>query len=103
MKNAKAFILSSLWEDPGFVLIEAAMCNLYIISSDCKNGPKEFLKDGENGLLFSNNKKEALCDSLNYFLKIQQKIIKKQKFLAKKNSKKYTIFHHHEVLKNYFL
>ena len=103
MKNAKAFILSSLWEDPGFVLIEAAICNLFIISSDCKNGPREFFKDGENGLLFSNNKKEALCDSLNYFLKIEQKIIKKQKFLAKKNSKKYTLFHHHEVLKNYFL
>ena len=41
MKNAKGFILSSLWEDPGFVLIEA-MCNLFIISSDCKNGPVEF-------------------------------------------------------------
>ena len=36
MKNAKGFILSSLWEDPGFVLIEATMCNLFIISSDCK-------------------------------------------------------------------
>ena len=44
MKNAKAFILSSLWEDPGFVLIEAAMCNLFIISSDCKNGPKRLFK-----------------------------------------------------------
>ena len=43
MKNAEALILSSLWEDPGFVLIEAAMSNLSIISSDCKNGPSEFL------------------------------------------------------------
>ena len=42
MKYAQAFILSSLWEDPGFVLIEAAMCNLLIISSNCKNGPEEF-------------------------------------------------------------
>ena len=44
MKKAEAFILSSLWEDPGFVLIEAAMNNLFIISSNCKNGPEEFLK-----------------------------------------------------------
>jgi glycosyltransferase involved in cell wall biosynthesis len=43
MKNAEALILSSLWEDPGFVLIEAAFCNLFIISSNCKNGPTEFL------------------------------------------------------------
>ena len=35
MKNSKAFILS-LWEDPGFVIIEAALCNLIVISSDCK-------------------------------------------------------------------
>ena len=42
MRNAEAFLLSSLWEDPGFVIIEAAMCNLFIISSNCKNGPSEF-------------------------------------------------------------
>ena len=32
MKNAEACILSSLWEDPGFVLVEAAMNNLFIIN-----------------------------------------------------------------------
>ena len=36
MKQSKAFILSSLWEDPGFVMIEAALCNSLVISSDCK-------------------------------------------------------------------
>ena len=35
LKNSKYFILSSLWEDPGFVLIEAALSNTNIISSDC--------------------------------------------------------------------
>ena len=50
--KAEAFILSSLWEDPGFVLIEAAACNLFIISSDCKNGPREFLDNGKNGILY---------------------------------------------------
>ena len=44
MKRAKAFILSSLWEDPGFVIIESAMNNLFVISSDCKNGPKRIFK-----------------------------------------------------------
>ena len=39
MKKAKAFILSSFNEDPGFVIIEAALSNLFVISSDCKNGP----------------------------------------------------------------
>ena len=67
MKNAEAFILSSLWEDPGFVLIEAAMNNLFIISSNCKNGPTEFLNDGEGGILFKSNKKNALFEAFKNF------------------------------------
>ena len=49
MKNSKAFILSSLWEEVGFVIVEAAICNTFVISSNCKNGPKEFLMDGKAG------------------------------------------------------
>ena len=60
MKKAEAFILSSLWEDPGFVLIESAMSNLFIISSNCKNGPKEILLNGKGGLLFESNQKGEL-------------------------------------------
>ena len=99
MKNAKGFILSSLWEDPGFVLIEAAMCNLFIISSDCKNGPIEFLNGGKNGLLFSNNQENALRKSLEKFLMIDENTIKEKKILAKKNCKKYTLFYHQKILR----
>jgi|TARA_B110001450_G_scaffold249706_1_gene267423 glycosyltransferase involved in cell wall biosynthesis len=55
MKEAEAFILSSLWEDPGFVIIEAAFCKTVIISSNCEPGPKEIIKDNYNGLLFETN------------------------------------------------
>ena len=60
MNNCELFILSSLWEEVGFVIVEAAMCNAYIISSDCPNGPKEFLNNGKNGLLYKNNYKKSL-------------------------------------------
>ena len=30
-----AFILSSKWEEMGFVIVEAALSNLFIISSNC--------------------------------------------------------------------
>jgi glycosyltransferase involved in cell wall biosynthesis len=93
MKNADAFILSSLWEEPGFVLIEAAMSNLFIISSDCPNGPKEFLKNGDAGLLFESNKKNALKEKLEEF-SILRKEIKTKKIKAKKNCFNYTIFRH---------
>ena len=51
-EKSKCFILSSLWEDPGFVLLEAGFSNTFVISSNCKNGPEEILDFGKNGLLF---------------------------------------------------
>ena len=42
LEKSIAFVLTSEWEDPGFVLIEAASTRTTIISSNCKNGPKEF-------------------------------------------------------------
>ena len=30
-------------EDPGFVMIEAAAVDTFVISSDCSSGPKEFI------------------------------------------------------------
>ena len=48
------FILTSKWEDPGFVLVEAAATKTPIISSNCKNGPKEFINNDERGYLYKN-------------------------------------------------
>lgn len=93
MKNAEAFILTSLWEDPGFVIIEAALCNLLVISSNCKNGPVEFLNNGNGGILFESNKNNALNTSLDNFLN-SKSVIKNKKIIAKKNCRKYTLFRH---------
>ena len=93
MKNASIYILPSLWEDPGFVIIEAALCNLPIISSNCSNGPKEFLMDGNAGDLFESNKKGALYKALT-----DHSISLNKKIKAKKNSLKYTNFRHFKKL-----
>ena len=93
MKNAAIYILPSLWEDPGFVIIEAALCNLPIISSNCSNGPKEFLMDGNAGDLFESNKRGALSKALtDYSISLNKKI------KAKKNTLKYTNFRHFKKL-----
>ena len=102
MKNAQSFILSSLWEDPGFVLIEAAYSNLFIISSDCKNGPKEFLKDGKGGLLFKNNQENALMEKLLYQKGMSELDKNKMRVISKKNSKKYSLFQHYLKLHKLF-
>ena len=43
--NCKCFLLTSLWEDPGFVLVEAGIANATVISSNCPNGPEEILEN----------------------------------------------------------
>ena len=54
MKNAYALVLPSLWEDPGFVLVEAGYNGCQVISSDCPNGPSEIVGD-DGGYLFESN------------------------------------------------
>ena len=97
--NAKAFMLSSRWEDPGFVLVEAAALRTFIISSDCPNGPKEILSNGDNGILFKNNDINDLITKFFDFEKMSiddKKIMKKN---ALKNIKRYTIFLHSKKMK----
>ena len=99
LKNSKAFILSSLWEEMGFVIIEAASCNTLIISSNCPNGPSEFLNNGEAGYLFNNNSVNDLVQNLIKFDRDEKSIKYNKILLAKKNVKKFTIFNHYKELK----
>ena len=92
-KYGELFILSSLWEEVGFVIVEAAMSNLFVISSNCPNGPSEFLDGGNNGILFNSNNKGALSDALMNYSKLKQQNEMKKKL--KKNAKKYTLFYHY--------
>ena len=98
LKNSNAFILSSLWEDPGFVLVEAFYSNTIVISSDCKNGPLEILKNGENGFLFKSNSQDSFLQKFYEFNNTNQKDIEIIKLSAKKMSKKYSLFSHYKSL-----
>ena len=98
MKDSDAFILSSKWEEMGFVIIEAALSNLFIISSNCPNGPSEFLNYGKVGILFENNKKNALYQSLIKYSQLEEKIKYKNKIQTKKNSANFTMFRHFKIL-----
>ena len=49
---ADIFVLSSIWEGLGNVIIEALSFNCKVISSDCESGPREILEDGKWGKLF---------------------------------------------------
>ncbi len=95
--NSKYFILSSLWEDPGFVLVEAGMSNTIILSSDCPNGPKEIVEN-ENFLYKSNNEKD-LIKKFELIENMEKDKIFLQKIKIKKRLKDYTMFKHYKSLK----
>jgi glycosyltransferase involved in cell wall biosynthesis len=99
MKKSKCFILTSLWEDPGFVLIEAGYNNCQIISSDCPNGPKEIIKD-DGGYLFKNNDPKSLVETVRLFLGDSETNKLKKKIKVKKRLKSFTIFQHSVILKS---
>ncbi len=96
LKSSDAFILSSLWEDPGFVLIEAAYSNTLIISSNCKNGPVEIIDEERNGFLFESNNKKEFLKVFERFENSKVSSIYEKKLNAKKMSRKYSLFHHYK-------
>ena len=102
MKKAKALVLTSLWEDPGFVLVEAGYNNCQVLSSNCPNGPIEIIGE-DGGYLFESNSKNSLIKTIDFFLKdtAENKISKK--ITLKKRLRKFTSFHHASVLKNKIL
>ncbi len=99
MKKAQALVLPSLWEDPGFVLVEAGYNNCQVLSSNCPNGPVEIIGN-DGGYLFESNSKESLINTIEIFLKdtAENKISKK--IILKKRLKTFTSFNHALQLKN---
>ena len=102
LKNCKAFILSSLWEDPGFVLIEAMVSDCVVLSSNCPNGPKEILEKN-NGLLFQSNSENDFIYNFNHLISLSDSEKKIIKINAKKKIKNYSIFHHYQQLQKLFI
>ncbi len=98
MKKSKCLVLTSLWEDPGFVLVEAGYNNCQVISSNCPNGPKEIISS-DGGYLFDSNNRESLEKTIKNFINDteENKFLKKK--ILKKRVKNFTIFQHSKVLK----
>ena len=101
-KKCYCYILTSLWEDPGFVIIEAAANNASIISSDCSSGPKEILSNGKGGILFKSGSVDSLKENYIKFKRLNEKEIYLQKVCSKKVSANYTKFRHFKKLNSFF-
>ena len=102
IQGSLCVIVSSLWEDPGFVMIEASALKKIVINSNCPSGPKEFFNNGKTGFLFQNNNTESLIKTFDKFMQTKKKKIN---FLIKKSYKKslnYSEISHAKNLKKLF-
>ena len=100
INNAKCLISSSLYEDPGFVIIEAGFLNKFVLAADSKTGPSEILNNSERGILFKNNDYEDLAKKYIEFTNLSSKELNKKIINLKKYSRKFTLYNHFKNLQN---
>lgn len=64
MSNSSLFVLSSIYEGFGLVIVEAMSCGLPIISYACPCGPKDIITHGRNGYLVPCYNEKALSNRI---------------------------------------
>tara|TARA_B100000674_G_scaffold427263_1_gene381907 strand:+ start:236 stop:664 length:429 start_codon:yes stop_codon:yes gene_type:complete len=96
--NCECYVSSSLYEDPGFSLIESGFLNKFVIAADSNTGPSEILNQSKNGFLFKNDDKDSLVNKYFEFKKLGNKEIKSKKLKLKKFSKNFSVFSHFKNL-----
>ena len=69
IKQSNLFVLTSKFEGLPNVLLESLVLKKFIISSDCKTGPKEILLNGKGGLLFKVSDYKSLAKKISYYSK----------------------------------
>lgn len=97
LKRSKLFILSSIYEGLGNVLIDAINYDVPCISTNCHSGPSEILLNGKGGYLVKIRSPNLLAKKLIYCVENYELALKKNetgkkkldRFYIKNQSKKY--------------
>lgn len=69
IKNADIFVSSSRSEGLGNAIIEAMMCGVPVISTNCPVGPAELIENGISGILVENKSVIELAEAINKLIK----------------------------------
>jgi len=97
LKKSKLFVLSSIYEGLGNVLLDAINFDTPCVSTNCYSGPNEILLNGRGGYLVRPNSPHELAEKMLYAINNYEtsnnknKIAKSKldRFLIKKNSTHY--------------
>lgn len=87
LARSSLLVLSSRFESFGVVLIEGMACGIPVVASDCDFGPREIIKDGENGMLFPVGDINKLAEKIEFLIshrEVCRKFIKNGKRMAAK-------------------
>jgi glycosyltransferase involved in cell wall biosynthesis len=74
MKHATALLLSSDYEGLPTVIIEAFICGIPVISTDCPSGPSELLLKDQKRFLVPLDDIDAFAEAINSIIKTPPKI-----------------------------
>ena len=79
MNASDLFVMSSKWEGPGHVLIEALGIGCPVITTNCPIGPADSVQNGEFGELVEAGNSKALSEAILYAFKNQSDMLSKVK------------------------
>ncbi len=72
MSQSSIFVLSSIFEGFGLVIVEAMSCGLPVVSFDCPCGPKDIITEGEDGYLVPINNEEVLAEKISLLIEDEE-------------------------------
>lgn len=70
--ESSIFVLSSRYEGFGMVITEAMACGVPPVSFTCPCGPRDIIRDGEDGLLVENGNIPELAEKICYLIEHQE-------------------------------
>lgn len=97
MKKSDVFILSSKWEGFGHVVVEAMATGTPVISTNCKSGPNEIIKDNDYGILVPVGDYELLASKAIELLRDE---VTRMKYIKKGHIRAFD-FNAREIVKHY--